>query len=1137
MARVWTEAQKKAIEACGKNILVSAAAGSGKTAVLVERVIQKITDSKTPLQIDRLLIATFTNAAANNMQIKIREALKKRLDSNPDNEYLAKQLALLPKAAISTVHSFCQDLVRNNFHRLGLCADFEIGEQTQLSILQKQALEIVINDRYENSTPAFEVLMAGFGERKSETPLSNLVLSIYNFTKSTADPQRWLADAAESYISQDGFLKWSGFIISSLKDEISGMVSAYDEAIEVIQGGNGIDSYLENFIFEQSQLKRLYEMESGIWDEMRAFIHGIAFERLPRKDRDADEWAVSFVQNIRNTVKKQVAKLKSIFYATSHQLKQDNAALYPIIKELCQIVSDFDEVYSALKRSKNLLDFNDLEHFALKLLSFEDIKNELKERFEEVLVDEYQDTNGVQEALFQSISRGDNLFMVGDVKQSIYGFRNAQPNIFTSKSAKYASDSSHGMQINLSHNFRCAQSIIDFVNLVFGRLMSKSVGSVDYNEGHSLVCGRKHSIHPKGVEFHVIEKKLEENDENEFTEEELLYTEIMREAMFVAKRIVSLVEVEKPHIVVNEETGQTRPIQYSDIAILARKNKGVSDIFAQQLALYQVPFYCEDEGGNFLVTIEIATVLSFLQIIDNPMQDIPLLAVMRSPMFMFTDEEFAHIRQNSQESFYDAVCKTDTEKCQKFLEKLNHYRQIAAMESIEFLIRAILSDTGYISFVAAMPDGKTRVANLNLLCERAGRFEADGYKSIFEFLNYIDAMRENPSYTVAKVVGENDNVVRMMSIHKSKGLEFPVVFLVRCGERFNKSDQSGNILHDLDLGIGANFTDLDRNIRYPSVSKLAISQKKLYSMLSEEMRVLYVALTRPKDMLFIVGSCANLQKKMEQWENTSVSPYIVAQQNTFLDWLALALGDRLHTHIHLHTAEDIILQSRVGIDSQVSFFEDETPSHYSKQTDEVLSYTYPYRHAAFIPSKLPVSKAAQGAEYLPTLKKPDFIEKTNRLSAALRGTIIHFVMQNIDLAKTNSLGEIEGQIKDMVDRGMLDESFVFALDTGAILAFFQSDIGMRMKNADKIEREVKFFTDVSALEIFPGIDESVKDETVLLQGVIDCYFEEDGEIVIIDYKTGNIDRPEYEKQVEFYAKGLSKVLKKPVKETVVYPLI
>ena len=274
----------------------------------------------------------------------------------------------------------------------------------------------------------------------------------------------------------------------------------------------------------------------------------------------------------------------------------------------------------------------------------------------------------------------------------------------------------------------------------------------------------------------------------------------------------------------------------------------------------------------------------------------------------------------------------------------------------------------------------------------------------------------------------NDNVSTYDEYSQKQGVEFPVVFLVRCGEQFNKSDQSGNILHDLDLGI-ANFTDLDRNIRYPSVSKLAISQKKLYSMLSEEMRVLYVALTRPKDMLFIVGSCANLQKKMEQWENTSVSPYIVAQQNTFLDWLALALGDRLHTHIHLHTAEDIILQSRVGIDSQVSFFEDETPSHYSKQTDEVLSYTYPYRHAAFIPSKLPVSKAAQGAEYLPTLKKPDFIEKTNRLSAALRGTIIHFVMQNIDLAKTNSLGEIEGQIKDMVDRGMLDESFVFALDT------------------------------------------------------------------------------------------------------------
>ena len=1138
MARNWTDPQRRAIDIRGKNTLISAAAGSGKTAVLVERVIQKITDRENPVRIDNLLIATFTNAAANGMQIKIREAISDRLDkitedNSAESEYLASQLALLPRASITTVHSFCQNLIRNNFHRLGLAADFEIGDNTRLSILKSQALDEVTAAHDENHTPGFETLIAAFGEKRAENPLDNLITSIYNFAKSTANPNEWLCSAAERFTSYKGLDDWCGSILRLMKSDLTGIISEYETAIVMIEGDPGTEKYLETFYAEHDMLKNLRAICDFGWDETRAMLVGVDFRRLPPKSKEADPSIAEYAKKTRDDVKKQIGKLKGYFSASVEDMRRDNAAMHSVITELCGMVSDFDDAFTVLKRSKNLVDFNDLEHLALKLLRDESVRTELSARFKEILVDEYQDTNGVQEAIFQAVTNGNNLFMVGDVKQSIYGFRNAQPNIFTAKSGLYSAENG-GVQINLSHNFRCCNSIVDFVNKIFERIMYAETGGVRYDDTHRLICGRRNNLHPSAAELHIIEKNAEHNDG--LTDEEFMYSEMTREAMFTARRIVELVEIEKPHIVEGEETGATRPVRYSDIAILSRKGKGVAAIFSEQLTAFGIPFYCEDDGGNFLASAEIATVLSMLRVIDNPLQDIPLLAVMRSPMFLFSDEELAAIRQNGGGCFYYALKNTDDEKCAGFMRTLERYRRLAP-EGIEQLIRTILSDTGYISFAAAMPNGDARMTNLRLLCERAGKFENDGCKSVFSFINYIDAMTDNSSYSTAKILGENDNVVRIMSIHKSKGLEFPVVFLVRCGERFNTTDVNESILYDLNLGLGTDFINLERGIKYPSVSKIAIAQQKLRTLLAEELRILYVALTRAKDLLFVVGSCSNIEKKISVWENATVLPYTVARQNTYLDWLGIALQDELHTAAHIHTANEVILDFK-GITLRSDDIPEPGPSReYSDETAARLGYVYPYLGAAHLPSKLPISKAAESDSYVPALKKPDFMQTRDKLSPATRGTIIHFVMQNLDLSQTGSYEDIQGQVIGMARRGLLREDFLEVIDIDAIAAFFQSDIGVRMTTSPQVEREVRFFAEMPAREVFDGLDDNLKDETILLQGVVDCYFIEDDEVVILDYKTGAADRPEYEKQIAFYAKGISKTLNRQVKETLIYPLI
>jgi len=1138
MSATWTTEQQRAIDIRGTNTLVSAAAGSGKTAVLVERVIKRITDIENPTQIDRMLIATFTNAAAAEMRTRIHSALMQQLEKQPDNKLLQRQLTLLGHASITTVHSFCQNLIRNNFHKLGISANFEIADETALSIMRTSALDEVMEKSYIDITPAFEILVDGFGGKRDDTSLTTLILKIYNFAQSTPFPTEWLDNASNKFIvpndkNANDYITdtWGRDLLSRIKLDLYGMMALYDSAIETIECSVGIDKYLDTFILERDMLEGLAKKCDGSWDEMFYTINNTSFGTLPRKSKEADDTSVKYVQEIRNTVKKKI--LNNVFYATAEEICEDNKILGEVVKKLCDLTKEFDLCYSQKKRDKNLLDFNDLEHFAIKLLTDDtSTSDELKEKFDEVLVDEYQDTNGVQAKIFETIARGNNLFMVGDVKQSIYGFRNAQPKIFIDKYSRYTKiGNDDGTKIMLSHNFRSCKGILDFVNHIFERIMSVEVGEVVYSNDERLVFGGllpKNSTQP--VEVHIIEKSID--DDSDLTDEELQNDEITREAMFVARRIVTLIEIEKP-IIFDKELQANRPIKYSDIVILSRKTNGVSSVFLEQLATMGIPVYSEETGGYFM-SLEIATMLSFLQIIDNPLQDIPMLAVMRSPMFLFSNEELARIRGiNKKRPFYELLKLSTDEKSINFINKLEEYKKIAGYSSIEYLLRHILSDTSYLSFVGTLPNGVQRMGNLRLLCERAGRFEMQEYRSIFDFISYINTMIEGKQdYSVAKIISQNDNVVKIMSIHKSKGLEFPAVFLVRCGGRFNKTDLTSSVLYDLEMGIGSDFIDANRSIKYPTISKMAIAEKKRLEMLSEELRVLYVALTRPKELLFVVGSANKVQDKLLNWGNSNAMPYTVAGQNTFLDWIGIALGNS--DIIQVHSANEIMLDNREGIAVLSEIAENNLTTDYSDEIANRLTYIYPHYESRKVPSKMSVSEAIKTSNNAIKLNKPQFTQKSEKMSAATRGTIIHFVLQNIDIAKTSTFDEIKTQLDNMVKGEMLSEEFLSVVDIGALVGFFTSDLGLRMRASKNVRREVKFFVDIPANEIIDGIDNI--DETVLLQGVVDCYFEENDGIVVIDYKTGKM-QDEYKKQLDFYANGLSKILGKKVVGTYIYPLI
>ncbi|MGI6084845.1 MAG: helicase-exonuclease AddAB subunit AddA, partial [Acetivibrionales bacterium] len=1242
----WTTEQWDAITARDCNLLVAAAAGAGKTAVLVERIIRKITDENNPVDIDKLLIVTFTNAAAAEMRERIADAISSYLESNKGSEQIQRQMALLGKASITTIHSFCTEVIRSNFQNINIDPYFRIADETESTLMKLEALDEVFEEQYEiEENRDFYHLLESYCGNRDDRELMDIVLNLYTFIQSNPWPEVWLEEMTEALKIPEGTdfagTIWGKALLSATRIELEGMRDMLARAIEIIKTGFGIEKYLPVYQEDLANIEKLIMLldrggkahSQNIWDDLYSAIDSIVFSTLPKADRDADKYKQEIVKSIRDDVKKRVKKLsEETINAASDELSGDLRALYANMKCLCHLTVKFSEKYAGKKSRRSVLDFNDLEHYCLELLSVKDPAGKIKpsetaikyrERFEEIMVDEYQDSNMVQEIIINMISKADinkpNVFMVGDVKQSIYRFRQARPELFMEKYNTYSKGKeSLFRKILLYKNFRSRKNVVDAVNFIFSQIMSVNAGELDYTENEALNPGAyypenecENTVLGGSTELHLIRTDVpndetdeiidEINNEEVGVQEEEMLDSIQCEARMVARRIQMLMKSDeegRSFSVFDKGKKTYRKLEYRDIVILLRSTKNWSDVFSDELTTAGIPVFA-DTGSGFFKTTEVQVVLSLLQIIDNPYQDIPLLSVLRSPIFSFTTDELTDIRITERrdplfEGLRKLAEKEDGEaavKAKAFLKNLGKWREEALYLPTDRLIWKLYNDTGYYNMVAAMPGGAQRQANLLILFERAKQFEETSYKGLFNFINFIDKLKSSRGdMGSAKILSENDNVVRIMSIHKSKGLEFPVIFLSGCGKKFNFQDMNKSILLHQDLGFGPDAVDYTRRLSWPTAAKEAIKAKIKAETISEEMRILYVAITRAREKLIITGSASNLEKALNRWILTSsardnkLPDYEILKGKNYLDWIVpavlrhrscggfremileekefkgLLIDDSSVWDIKIWEKRDVLINTdSEEKDLFFNSFESSTEKEYNegqndahtiaREIDRRLNWKYANEKAAYIPAKVSVTElkrrlgsqsaeesASASAFLAPLVKKPMFLEEGKGLSAAERGSIVHFIMQHLNLdeikksAGANFLDNINNQVEKMVAGDLLTLKQAKSIDIGIIERFFNTELARRMLRSDRINRETPFNIAIPAQELYGSEDQYLKDETVLLQGVIDCFFEEEDGVVIIDYKTDYapkgkeyVIRDRYKLQLDYYTRALEKI--------------
>lgn len=1220
----WTDEQRAAIDTRGCNLLVAAAAGAGKTAVLVERIIKRITDEKDPVDIDRLLVVTFTNAAASEMRERIGDALTEALDKDPENKRLNSQLTLLNKAEITTIHSFCLDVIRNNFHSIDLDPGFRISDDTETLLLKMETLQELFDEMYEKGNEDFLSLVECYGGIKDDSGLLDMVLNLYEFAKSSPWPEKWLYNAAEAFnVGEDfkfGDSIWAKVISDSTKIELNGLLNAMERAVFIIKNSEGLEPYLDSFLKEIEDIRYLISCADN-WEKLYDGIINLNFNSLKRCGKNADKNAKDTVLKIRDDAKSRIKALKdSLFTEDSEKIVSEIKTLYPLMKALSDLVIEFDRKYSEKKREKGIIDFNDIEHFALQILTQEDEKGNIRpseialmyrEKYEEILIDEYQDSNLIQEVILSTIARDENpnRFMVGDVKQSIYRFRQSKPELFLEKYNTYSKEEGHkNKKIMLYKNFRSRAEIIEAVNYIFKKIMSENIGELDYTDKEKLNYGANFSenneagIVDRAVEVHLIEKSadvLEQDiegdiEDNENNEEDEPVDNIQLEARVILQRIKELMgeSESKRFIVYDKNVNGYRPVEYRDIVILLRATARWAMVFLEELTNAGIPAFA-DTGTGYFETPEIKTIISLLQVIDNPMQDIPLLAVLKSPIFSFGPEELIDIRmEEPDKTIYEALKKASTredelgKKTLSFLTNLKKWQDRALHLPVDEFLWYLYRDTGYYGYVGAMAGGVQRQANLRVLFERAKQYEETSFKGLFNFINFINRLKvSSGDMGSAKILGENENVVRIMSIHKSKGLEFPVVIAAGMGKQFNFQDLRRSILYHHELGLGPDFVDYKRRIAYPSVIKEAIKKKIRLESLSEEMRILYVAFTRAKEKLIITGSVADIKKTASKWGQSlafdgKLPEFDVLKAKNYFDWICPAImrhrdlkalrdiaeieevieEDSSKWEVRIWGKKDALFSKKEINKEELNVMNEleridinGRSSEFAEEITRRLDYSYPYKKSSSLPAKLSVTeiKRILNEEVLDenttsifektVLKTPAFLEERKGLNATERGAVMHLIMQKLDLNNVLSLDDIIRQIKVMVDKEILTEVQAGTVNVKRIEGFFKSPLGIRMLNSGYIRREVPFHIELKSTEIYKDLPEEYEGELIAVQGIIDCFFEEDGEIVLLDYKTDyvtdeNINeiREKYKVQIDLYAKALEKITGKKVKEKYIY---
>lgn len=1158
----WTTEQQQVIDLRNRNILVSAAAGSGKTAVLVERIVKIITDKNHPVDIDHLLIVTFTNAAAAEMRERIGNAIEKALDEQPGNEHLLRQLTLIHNAQITTIDSFCLYVVRNHFHEIDLEPNFRIGDEGELKLLREDVLGRVLEQNYEEPSEAFSDFVEGYASGRTDAALNEMILQLYEFSRSYPWPEKWLDSFVGAYRIETreelDRAEWLAPLTENICFVLKDCEQLLKQALAITQQDDGPDMY-EKAV--QSDLEK-YEGLSRLTSfcELSGALSDIKYDRLASsRGFEGNPDKLELVKSLREQAKDVVKKLcKQYFFCSPEMMIEQLERTEPMLEEVVRLTKQFADEFAAAKRRKNLVDFHDVEHFALQILVDEETEKakktaeEFRDTFEEIMIDEYQDSNEVQETLLRSISREErgenNIFMVGDVKQSIYRFRLARPELFMKKYDSYSLEESTTQRIDLHKNFRSREEVLTCTNDIFYKIMARSLGNVEYDAEAALYPGASYPA----IEMKKTAGKEETAEEQtkqsiaDFTPEILLADsndELLEDTEFSDKKTLEakIVAEEIRHLmktqpVTDKATGELRAARYSDIVILLRSLSGWADSLVEVLNGNGIPAHTVSSTGYFS-TVEVQTVLSMLRLLDNPRQDIPMAAVLRSPMAGLTDEELAVLRlEDGSVPFHEAVLElaeglyeedgqkeiSDSEadseadqkqgrnadgkkeddiettahrKLLKFYKKYRQLRQLVPDTPIHELIEIILRETGYGHYVAAMPAGSRRTANLNMLLEKAAAYEKTSYKGLFHFVRYIDELQKyDVDFGEADMVGENEDVVRIMSIHKSKGLEFPIVIVSGMGKNFNKQDTRSKMVLHPELGIGLDYMDGKKRIKSPTIAKKAIAKQIELENLGEELRVLYVALTRAKEKLILTGTLKDAAEKVEfyrQQANLSKAAdrplsYLTREgASGYLDWIlpaVLSYGDKYP--VRIVGAAELVLDE---VENQLEQNEDLTErieeieaadTQLVGQLKQRFSQRYPYQTDILRKNKYSVSELkhramrekfeAEQEETIPAFLEepvtptiPLFIQRQEKITpdqnvsgqgvqvnrGALRGTAVHRVMECYDFTSEKSVQE---QMDAMEKEEKITADMRTLVKERIVADFVSSETGKRMALAQRM---------------------------------------------------------------------------------------
>ena len=1201
----WTNEQQAAIDSRGQTLLLSAAAGSGKTAVLVERIIRRLLDKEYPIDITELLVVTFTKAAAAEMRDRIGTALMKALSETKDPR-VERQLALLPSAQISTLHAFCQHVIRKYFYTIDLDPAFSIAGEEELNLLRRQVLEDVFLSYYEDDEKASILypLADMFGSDRGDDILMDTVSRMYTYARSLAWPEHWLKEAARAYdVAPDAVIDdmvWAGPIKDAVRRILEEDAHLYDGVLYHLRQREAFAPACDTFVAEQAALRQAAQARS--WNDLSRFVRAIDFPRLKslRKLSDDDKAVWERCKKVRDDVKKDVIKtLQSVYFsATPEEWLDGMRAMKPVMDGLVTLTLDFAKAYGAAKKEKGWIDFSDLEHFCLQILLAPDASpehpvpsaaaEELRSQYEEVFIDEYQDTNGVQELITRLVSGEDNRFMVGDIKQSIYRFRLADPTLFLEKYQSFSRDEKAVQRcIDLGRNFRSVPVVLDAVNAVFSRAMTAEAAGMDYGEREKLYAGRQAPDDERWiggpVEVDIVPTPSDEEDDDGSTAFE-------KECRFIAGRIGELLASGR---MAARKDGTLEPLSYRHIVVLLRSMAGKADVLIQALQEGGIPSYAEQSGGYF-AAVEVQVMLALLRCIDNPEQDLAMAAVLRSPLVGLDETALAGVRLAGDGTLWqnlpafvaslpDGV--DEKEDLQQFMAAFDSWRTYSRRHGVAELLQRLYDDTAYVDFVGAMPGGDVRQANLKALYDRARQYEEAGFRGLFRYLQLMDKMKEDGlDLAPAKVVSEKEDVVRIMSIHKSKGLEFPVVFVADMGKAFNRRDTQDQILFHNRLGIGLKQYDPEWRMSYPTLIWSGIAAQLRWEGTAEEERILYVAMTRARDQLILTGHSSHIDRDWQRW-TSRLNP---AQAKSYFDWVmpaALApFGAKADADYARPGAawQDAVWQVRIAKAVPAGTVEegaydgeprlealrrgDLTGTPVPSWLDEQLSWQYAYPQAVRTAAKFSVSEVkrryqelhsdelqdeaalsvpaaavippAPGEDDAFAALPPWLAGEEAAVSGAQRGTALHKALQYITPAADQTTATLRREIDAFVRQGLLSREEAKLVYVPVLAAFCQSDIGRGMAESPELHREYPFTVLLAGGDPLP---ETETGEQILIQGVIDCLFREDDAWILVDYKSDRLEtadafRRRYAVQLALYKRAVEQITHRPVEETYIYSL-